>query len=124
MKSQATDVNAYLLEVPEDRRAILERLRQICLEVLDGYGEAIRHGMPCYTRPGAEESEIGFAFASQKNHISLYGLTQNVIQANTSALIGASLAKGCIRYAKPERMDLEVVKKMLLEMRAIKDNIR
>jgi uncharacterized protein YdhG (YjbR/CyaY superfamily) len=121
MKSLATDVNAYLLEVPDDRRAALEHLRRVCLEVLDGYEEDIRYGMPCYTRPGAEEAEIGFAFASQKNHISLYGLTQDVIQANKPLLVGASLAKGCVRYAKPERMDIGVVKKMLLEMHALKD---
>lgn len=116
MKIQATDVAAYLLEVPDDRRIALGRLRQLCLELLEGYAENLRYGMPCYTRPGAAEPEI--AFASQKNHISLYVLKQDVMQANRHLLGGASLGKGCIRYSRPARIDFEVVKKLLLETKA------
>jgi uncharacterized protein YdhG (YjbR/CyaY superfamily) len=121
VKTQATDVNTYLLEVPDDRRAALEHLRQLCLEVLEGYEEDIRYGMPCYTRPGAAEPEV--AFASQKNYISLYILKQDVMQANRHLLGGASLGKGCIRYSKPARIDFDVVKKLLLETRTSSNEI-
>lgn len=113
MQSQVADVPGYLKEVPADRAEALGRLRQLCLEVLVGYQESMRYGMPCYTRQGAAEPEI--AFASQKNYISLYVLKQEVVQANKELLKGASLGKGCIRYSKPSRINFDVVRKMLVE---------
>jgi uncharacterized protein YdhG (YjbR/CyaY superfamily) len=113
MQSQAADVTDYLKEVPADRAEALGQLRQLCLETLVGYQETMRYGMPCYTRAGAPEPEV--AFASQKNHISLYVLKQEVMEANRELLKGASLGKGCIRYSKPGKIDFAVVKKMLLE---------
>ena len=113
MQSQAANVAEYLEEVSPDRIEALSRLRQLCLETLVGYQESMRYGMPCYTRQGGGEPEI--AFASQKNHISLYVLKQEVMEANRQLLKGASLGKGCIRYSKPDKINFEVVKKMLLE---------
>lgn len=121
MQSQASTVTAYLKEVPPERRDTLARLRQLCLEVLEGYEEAMTYGMPGYKRKGATEPEIGFA--SQKNYISLYVLKQEVMQANRHLLQGVSLGKGCIRYSKPEKIDFEVVRKLLLESRMSKDEI-
>ncbi len=121
MQSTAQTVSAYLEQVPSERKAALQRLRALCLEVLQGYGESMRYGMPCYQHPAAKEPEI--AFASQKNHISLYVLKQGVMQANRDLLQGASLGKGCIRYDKPEKINFEVVRKILLESRGSGDGI-
>ena len=115
MNTQATDVSSYLQTVSEDRRPALEQLRQLCRDVLDGYAENMRYGMPSYTRSGAAEPEI--AFASQKNYISLYLLNQDVMRANRHLLDGLSVGKGCIRYSRPARIDFEVVKQLLLETR-------
>lgn len=121
MQSTAENVSAYLEEIPVERRAALTRLRQMCLSMLDGYAESMTYGMACYTRPGAAEPEI--AFASQKNHIALYVLIQPVLDANRSLLNTASIGKSCVRYSKPEKMDFEVIQKLLLETRASKDAI-
>ncbi len=116
MNIQAAGVDAYLQTVPDDRRAALAHLRQLCLELLEGYAENMRYGMPSYTRPGAGEPEI--AFASQKNYISLYLLNQDAMQASRHLLDGLSVGKGCIRYSRPARIDFEVVRQLLLEARA------
>lgn len=99
----------------------LERLRALCLELLDGYSETMLYGMPCYQHPAAKEPEI--AFASQKNHISLYVLKQEVMRANRDLLQGASLGKGCIRYSKPEKINFDVVRKILLDVRSSSSQI-
>ena len=36
MQSRAVNVDAYLDEVPPDRRELLTSLRELCLRVLDG----------------------------------------------------------------------------------------
>lgn len=121
MQSSAPTVSAYLEEVPPERKAALERLRALCLELLNGYNESMLYGMPCYQHPAAKDPEI--AFASQKNHISFYVFKQEVMQANRGLLKGASLGKGCIRYSKPEKINFDVVRKILLETRASSEPI-
>jgi uncharacterized protein YdhG (YjbR/CyaY superfamily) len=87
----------------------------LCVEWLPGYEEAMQYGMPCYLRAGVGE----VAFASQKNYLALYILKQDVLDAHRAELAGTSLGKGCIRYTKPEKIDFEVVRRMLEETRAV-----
>ena len=111
MQSQAKDVTAYLEEVPAERRAALVQLRKQCLATLKGFEESMQYGGPCYSRNG--EVEVGFA--SQKHFIGLYILRTDVMKTYQSQLKikGVSLGKGCIRYSKPEKIDFELVKKLL-----------
>jgi uncharacterized protein YdhG (YjbR/CyaY superfamily) len=111
MQSQAETVTAYLKEVPEERRAGLERLRDLCLATLTGFEETMEYGGPCYRRDGV--IEVGFA--SQKNFIGLYILRTDVMNAHKHLLQGrgVSVGKGAIRYSKPEKIDFEVVASML-----------
>ena len=63
MQSRAADVDAYLDEVPPERRELLAKMRALCLETLAGHEESIAYGVPSYARDG----EVEVAFASQKN---------------------------------------------------------
>jgi uncharacterized protein YdhG (YjbR/CyaY superfamily) len=112
MQSTAKSVSSYLQQVPEERQETVAKLRQLCLDVLESYQEGMDYGMPCYKKNGTVE----VAFASQKNYISLYILKQDVMEAHKNLLNvkGVSLGKGCIRYSKPEKIDFEVVKKLLV----------
>lgn len=111
MQSTATNVTAYLDEVPAERKLALAKLRDLCRELLADFEESMEYGMPSYARDGVVE--VGFA--SQKNYISLYILRTDVMDASREALKGkgVSLGKGCIRYSKPDRVDFEVVAQML-----------
>ena len=109
MQSRAVDVDAYLDEVPPDRRELLTSLRELCLQVLDGYEESMAYGMLSYTRDG----EVELAFASQKKYVSLYVLKQDVLEAHRDRLADLNVGKGCIRYAPPAKVDLHVVRSML-----------
>jgi uncharacterized protein YdhG (YjbR/CyaY superfamily) len=111
MQSAAKDVTTYLEEVPAERKVALVQLRKLCLAALEGFEESMRYGGPCYSRNGVVE--VGFA--SQKNFIGLYILRTDVMKAHLDLLKikGVSLGKGCIRYSKSEKIDFEVVEKML-----------
>jgi uncharacterized protein YdhG (YjbR/CyaY superfamily) len=109
MQSNAATVDSYLKEVPEDRLAVLTRLRALCLAALKGYDETMRYGMPCYEKNGI----IEVSFASQKNTVNLYILKQDVMDRYKGELKGVSTGKGCIRFTKVEKIDFEVVKKIL-----------
>jgi uncharacterized protein YdhG (YjbR/CyaY superfamily) len=112
MRSQASDVDAYLVEIPEVRRPTLEALRNLFRKYLVGYDESIAYGMPTYMKAG----QPAVAFASQKNDISL-DVNPAVVEAHREALAAASIGKSCIRFTKPEKIDLAVIEKLLVATR-------
>ena len=112
MQSKAKTVDAYLEEVPEKRQEAINHLRELCMEILDGYEESMRYGMPGYNRPG---EEIEVAFASQKNYISFYILKQEVLDKYRDKLAGINLGKGCIRYSSPKKIDFSIVRDLLVD---------
>jgi uncharacterized protein YdhG (YjbR/CyaY superfamily) len=111
MQSQAKTVAAYLKEVTAERKAALKQLRALCRATLTGFKEAMFDGMPGYSRSGVVE--VGFA--SQRNFIALYILRTDVMRAHRYMLNipGVTFGKGCIRYSKPDRIDFNVVERML-----------
>ena len=112
MKSKSVSVDAYLEEVPTERKDALSKLRDLCRATLKGFDESMEYGMPSYSRNG----EVEVAFASQKKTISLYILKQDVMDAYKDKVTGKGInfGNGCIRYSKSERIDFDVVEKMLV----------
>ena len=110
MQSTAANVDTYLSQVPDTRRAALTRLRELCRETLVGYEEGMEYGLPSYKKSGVVE----VAFASQKNYISLYVLKEAVVNTYRAALVTASIGKGCIRYSRPEKLDFAIIEKLLV----------
>jgi uncharacterized protein YdhG (YjbR/CyaY superfamily) len=109
MISKAPDVKTYLSELPAERRPAMEKLRELCLRHLAGYGECIAYGMPAYKRNGVVE----VAFASQKQYIAVYVMKKSVVDEFRARLPGASIGKGCIRFTKLDKIDFDVLEKLL-----------
>lgn len=111
MQSSARTVPAYIKQAPAGRQAALKQLRELCQEILVGFKESMDYGGPCYSRNGVVE--IGFA--SQKNFIAVYILRTDVMLSHRYLLNvpGISFGKGAIRYSKPDKIDFDVVARML-----------
>lgn len=109
MQSTAEDVTRYLQEVLAERRACLEALRKLCLEILTCHEEIMAYGHPSYKKDGV----VVVTFASQKNYIALY-IKPEVILAHREALTGLSLGKSCIRYSQLSKVNFDIVKSLLL----------
>lgn len=103
------DVATYLEAVGVTRMEPMNALRQACRELLVEFEETMRYRMPSYVRHG----EVEVAFASQKRYISLYVLRTDVMAAHRAQLDRLDVGKACIRYHKPEQIDMEVVRSML-----------
>ena len=112
MQSKAPDVTTYLQEVPEERLPALTRLRQLCLETLEGYDEGMTYGMPTYAKDGVGE----VAFANQRNYISLYILKKDAVDPQREALAAAKIkiGKSCINFTRPDRIPFDIVQSMLV----------
>jgi len=108
MTSKPATVAAYLAEVPEGRRAAIEKLHKLCRSTLKGYEECIEYGLPCYKRNGMAE----VAFGSRSQYIALYVMKKDVVN-EFRAELPAATGKGCIRFAKPEKMDFATIERLL-----------
>ncbi len=109
MQSNLKTVDLYLETVPQERMAAMHQLRAYCKKHLKGFEEAMEYGIPSYKRNGIAE----VAFNSQKNYISLYILNKSVLDQYRSNLTGLPVGKGCIRYSRPEKIDFDIVQKLL-----------
>jgi uncharacterized protein YdhG (YjbR/CyaY superfamily) len=116
VRSDADTVEAYIEAAPIERRDGLRLLRRLCRDELEGFDETLRYGMPAYLREGVVE--VGFA--NQKAYISLYVLPRQALEPHLDRLAGLSVGKGCIRFRRPEQIDPEIVRALLID--AANDN--
>ena len=126
VSSRATTVADYLAELPPDRRAEIERVRDLINQALpDGYREGIGYGMigwviPLERYPDTYNKQpLAYAaLAAQKNSNSLY---LNCVYASKEraerlkkafAVAGKKLdmGKSCIRFKKVDDLALEAIR--------------
>lgn len=129
MQSAATTVEEYLNNLPEERKAAIEKLRKVLAKNLPkGFKEVIGYGMLGYVVPhnlfpaGYHcDPKLPLPFinlASQKNFIALYHMG---LYADTSLLewftkeypkhsaAKLDMGKSCIRFKKPEQIPFELI---------------
>jgi uncharacterized protein YdhG (YjbR/CyaY superfamily) len=108
MQSQATTIDAYLDELPPDRRAALSELRALIHRVAPKTVEAMQYGLPAF-------GDL-CALASQKNYLCLYVCESDLVQAHLAQLGKVSCGKGCIRFKRLTDLNLTTVKSLLREI--------
>ena len=124
-KSTATTVEAYLDELPPDRRAVVSSVRDMILHHLPaGYHEAMNWGTISYVIPLERYSRtyngqplVYLALAAQKNHYALYlmqvyqdsELEQQLRHAFRQAGKRLDLGKSCLRFRRLDDLPLEAL---------------
>ena len=133
MQSKATTVEAYLKELPADRRSAIEAVRKVILKNLDkDYEEGMQYGMIGYHVPHKlypagyhcdPKQPLPFAcLASQKNYMSVYLMTEYLdgddwfrkAWAKTGKKL--DMGKSCIRFKRAEDLALEVIGEAIKRM--------
>jgi uncharacterized protein YdhG (YjbR/CyaY superfamily) len=129
MQYDVKSVEEYIAALPEDRKPIIEKLRNVILENLpEGYVEQLSYGMIGYVVPlsrypkgyHAKEGEpLPFlSLASQKNHIALYhmGLYGKpkleewfVKEYADRVPTKLDMGKSCIRFKNPDHIPYGLV---------------
>lgn len=129
MVSDAKTVEAYLEEVPENRKETMSKLRQIIKSNLpSGFEESMGYGMIGYGIPHQiypagyhvtpSEPVPFMGLASQKNFIAIYYMgfmvsneTLNWFQQSYSEIVPTKLdmGKSCIRLKKVENIPYELI---------------
>jgi len=136
MQSKATTVDAYLAELPEDRKKAIQELRKVIKKNLPkGFKECMNYGMIGYVVPHSKypdgyhcDPKLPLPFmnvASQKNsitvyHMGMYGspkLEKWFVDAYTKATgKKADKGKSCLRYKKPEDIPYKLIGELAAKM--------
>lgn len=109
VQSKAADVDSFLADADPSRRPWLEKLREMVRANLPGHVEGMQWGMPAYSVDG----KAIIAFASQKQHVSVYLTGVTVPPQHEEAWSKLDHGKGCVRFRKPEAIDFDLLAAIL-----------
>jgi uncharacterized protein YdhG (YjbR/CyaY superfamily) len=126
VSSRATTVADYLAELPADRRAEIEQVRDVINAALpEGYREGMGYGMmgwvvPLETYPDTYNKQpLAYAgLAAQKNYNSLYLNCVYASKERTEQLKAAfdaagkelDMGKSCIRFKKADELAVDAIR--------------
>ena len=130
--SKAKTVDEYLVELPDERRAVVREVRDLVRKHLPkGYRETMNWGMisweiPLERYPNTYNKQpLSYvALAAQKNHYSLYlmcvydGSDRAKRFAEEFGKAGKKLdmGKSCVRFKRIEDLHLPAIAKVIAEM--------
>ena len=125
MRSEATTVEKYLAELPDDRRAAIAEVRDTILANLpEGYEEVMNWGMVTYQVPLEvypntynKQPLMYAALASQRNHMAVYlsaihsdeGARDRFEAAYKVTGKRFDVGESCVRFKKLEDLPLDVI---------------
>ena len=107
-------VDNYFAALPDDRRAALDRVRALLFEAVPDAQEAIAYQMPSY-RVGRR---YAFSLSNSKQHMSLHVWATNLIDPYVPRLGKVKAAGGTIRFKRPEDLNLDVLRELVLDVAA------
>ena len=136
MQSKAKTPEQYIAELPEDRKEVISKFRNIILENLPkGFEEQMTYGMLGYVVPHSRypdgyhcdpKQALPFInLASQKNHIALYhsGIYSDPKLLNwfknewpKHASNKLDMGKSCIRFKNPKKIPFELIAELIGKM--------
>ena len=136
MQSKATSPETYINELPEERKAIISKLRKTILDNLpNGFEETMGYGMLAYVVPHSRypdgyhcDPKLPLPFinlASQKNHIGFYHMgiysdskLMNWFTTEFPKHVSGKLdmGKSCIRFKNPNKIPFELLGELVSKM--------
>lgn len=121
-------VEAYLAGLPSERREVVERFHrviraaapQLDVRLWDYGGGLIGYGTHHYrTKSGLEGDWFALGVGNRKSYVSIYSSAARdgdyLVGRYASELPGTKLGKSCINVYRPELIDDEVLRRLVLE---------
>ncbi len=105
----AREIDDYLANLDEPKRATLSRLRQDILEIVPDAGQCISYGMPAFKLHG----KVVAGFAAFKNHLSYLPHSGSVLPELQGDLAAYSTSAGSLRFPIDEPLPAELVEKLI-----------
>lgn len=122
---EAKTPEEYIEKLEEPRKSEMKVLFDLIKKTIPQYPPEIGYGMIGFrkfhykTKSGQEGDWHLIGLASQKNYISIYVCasdgTQYVAEKHKEQLPKASIGRSCIRIKHTKEIDLDILKKVILE---------
>jgi uncharacterized protein YdhG (YjbR/CyaY superfamily) len=103
------DVDEYMAQLPDDRRAVMEQLRRTIRSAAPDATEAISYNMPAF-RLGGRFLVSYEAFA---RHYSLFPWSDGMVAELGEELKPYAVGKGTIRFPADKPIPLELVRRIV-----------
>lgn len=121
--TEATTVEEYLNNVPEERQEIINYLHQFIQDAAPGLKPHFAYNMIGYGKFKYKDYKKRdmewpiIALANQKNYVSVYVCAvkdgEYIAEMYKDSLGKVSVGKSCIRFNKLEKVNLDVLKEIL-----------
>lgn len=103
------DVDAYMAQLPDDRRAVMERLRSTIRAAAPDATEVISYNRPAFRLDG----RFLVSYEAFKRHYSLFPWSEPMVDELGDELKPYAVGKGTIRFPADELIPLELVKRIV-----------
>ena len=105
----ADEIDHYLAELEDPKRAALQHLRTSILRVVPDAEEGLSYGMPAFRVRGKTIA----GFAAFKNHLTYVPHSGSVLGRLRDELAGYSMTKGALRFGVDAPLPDELVEKLV-----------
>ncbi len=102
-------VEDYMAALPEDRRAVMEQLRETIRAAAPDASEGIAYNMPAFRREG----RFLVSYEAFKRHYSLFPWSDRMVEELGEALRPYAVGKGTIRFPASEPIPLDLVTRII-----------
>lgn len=99
------EIDAYLAALEEPKRATLEQLRTVILEVVPDAEQGLAYGAPAFKVRGKTVA----GFAAFKNHLSYLPHSGTVLAELGDAVAGYETSKGSLKFAVDQPLSKRLV---------------
>ena len=105
-----TDVDEYMAQLPDDRRAVMEQLRStIRAAASPDAVEVISYNMPAFKLDG----RFLVSYEAFKRHYSLFPWSDAMVEEIGDEMKPYAVGKGTIRFSADEPISLELVTRIV-----------
>ena len=103
------DVDEYMAQLPDDRRAVMEQLRSTIRSAAPDATEAISYNMPAFRLGG----RFLVSYEAFKRHYSLFPWSDAMVEELGEAMKPYAVGKGTIRFPADKPIPLELVTRIV-----------
>ena len=103
------DVDEYMAQLPDDRRAVMEQLRSTIRSAAPDATEAISYNMPAFRLNG----RFLVSYEAFKRHYSLFPWSEAMLEELGDEMNQYAVGKGTIRFSVGDPMPLELVTRIV-----------
>ena len=103
------NVDEYMAQLPDDRRAVMEQLRSTIRSAAPEATELISYNMPAFKVGG----RFLVSYEAFKRHYSLFPWSDEMVEELGEEMKPHAVGKGTIRFAADEPISFELVRRIV-----------